>query len=457
MKRVRSPSHSAILDAALPIPVLSDWKLLHDSVLALLPTADLVRRSLARAGAGAGRRQYLKVAAFDMDDTLITPLSGAVFPHDDPKDWKWLTPSVPGCLRHLYDAGFMVVVLSNQAGIGGKKWNEKKADAVKRKILLLSESLNVPFTALLSTKDNEWRKPSVGMWNLLEEHIRSTVKEDVAIDGQQRGFVFYVGDAAGRTITTLAGRKRDFSCSDRKFALNIGVPFLTPEQLYLHPLTQLLDDDKTEGVVHTQQESCAGKRLSESLLLMAEAPCNVNWCGVSPDELHQLPKSYDNLVTSRLTASGTKEVVRLSSPPVFHRAAQEMILFVGFPGCGKTTFFNRFLKPAGYAHVNRDLLKSKEKCLAEASKWWKAGKSVVIDNTSPSHDDCKPFIDLVKQTRRSTVPLPVRLFHFQVSRGMAEHMSAVRARIGIAPRISRVAYNVYQSKFQPWSAETCGR
>jgi bifunctional polynucleotide phosphatase/kinase len=37
---------------------------------------------------------------------------------------------------------------------------------------------------------------------------------------------FFVGDAAGRQYP---GRKSDFSSTDRKWALNIGIPFFTPE------------------------------------------------------------------------------------------------------------------------------------------------------------------------------------------------------------------------------------
>jgi bifunctional polynucleotide phosphatase/kinase len=37
---------------------------------------------------------------------------------------------------------------------------------------------------------------------------------------------FFVGDAAGRQYTS---NKSDFSSTDRKWALNVGIPFFTPE------------------------------------------------------------------------------------------------------------------------------------------------------------------------------------------------------------------------------------
>lgn len=33
---------------------------------------------------------------------------------------------------------------------------------------------------------------------------------------------FYVGDAAGRPANWQPGKKKDFACSDRLFALNLG-------------------------------------------------------------------------------------------------------------------------------------------------------------------------------------------------------------------------------------------
>jgi hypothetical protein len=42
---------------------------------------------------------------------------------------------------------------------------------------------------------------------------------------------FYCGDAAGRPAGN--GRKKDFTDTDRKFALNVGLTFYTPEMYFL--------------------------------------------------------------------------------------------------------------------------------------------------------------------------------------------------------------------------------
>jgi bifunctional polynucleotide phosphatase/kinase len=44
---------------------------------------------------------------------------------------------------------------------------------------------------------------------------------------------FYCGDAAGREQGWTAGRKKDFSCSDRLLAINLGLAFNTPEETFL--------------------------------------------------------------------------------------------------------------------------------------------------------------------------------------------------------------------------------
>ncbi len=165
----------------------------------------------------------MQVAAFDMDGTLITTQSGRVFPKDR-NDWKILYPEVPGKLKRLHEEGHKLVVLTNQAGIASGKVRPAdfaaKAEAVARR-------LGAPLQLFCCAADGgPFRKPRTGVWRLL--NTESCNGGPVDAEGS-----LYCGDAAGRTKDWEPGRKKDFSCSDRLFALNLGLKFLTPEEMFL--------------------------------------------------------------------------------------------------------------------------------------------------------------------------------------------------------------------------------
>ena len=56
----------------------------------------------------------------------------------------------------------------------------------------------------------------------------------------------------------------------------------------------------------------------------------------------------------------------------------ELVILVGSPGAGKSTFVKRHLAPLGYERVNQDILKTREKCLKAATEFLGVKKSVVI-------------------------------------------------------------------------------
>ena len=68
----------------------------------------------------------------------------------------------------------------------------------------------------VSTGQNHYRKPSTTPWDHFEENWNGGVK----LHPRQ---CTYVGDAAGRLKGWQPGKSKDFSCSDRMFAANIGI------------------------------------------------------------------------------------------------------------------------------------------------------------------------------------------------------------------------------------------
>ena len=74
-----------------------------------------------------------------------------------------------------------------------------------------------------------------------------------------------------------------------------------------------------------------------------------------------------------------------------------MIVFIGIQASGKTTFYNKLLACHGYAHINLDTLRTRNKeCLA-IQACYNQRKSFVIDNTNPEKTDRLRYIPDAKE------------------------------------------------------------
>jgi bifunctional polynucleotide phosphatase/kinase len=323
----------------------------------------------------AGRN---KLAGFDIDSTLITTKSGRKFA-TGAKDWKWLYPGVPKKLQELHGEGYRVTFFTNQAGIEKLK---VKPEEVMDKIDAMIYELDIPAFAFVATGTNHFRKPAVTMWEYLEENCNQGEVVD-------RSDSVYVGDAAGRPKDWSPGKPRDFSCSDRKFAANLGVPFYTPEEFFL-----------------------------------GEAPAPFDWGSVDP---------------STVSSSASKPASSYVS------SKQELVVMVGPPASGKSTFSKRIFKPRGYEIVNRDTLGTQNKCIKAAREAIAKGTSVVIDNTNPSPDVRAEYVAIATEAEVSC-----RCFVMQTPLNLANHLNLTRQNQtdGRVRRVPDVGYNVYKKKFE---------
>eukprot|EP01135_Chromosphaera_perkinsii_P007450 Nk52_evm2s859 gene=Nk52_evmTU2s859 len=134
----------------------------------------------------------------------------------------------------------------------------------------------------------------------------------------------------------------------------------------------------------------------------------------------------------------------------------ELVMLVGFPGSGKSTVYRKFFANRGYAHVNQDRLKTKKKCVTECKTLLSEGKSVVIDNTNPSDDTRKEYLNLCRQ-----FAIPARCIHLSIPRSLAfqnniyRHLTSV-AKYGEAESVKKVpmlAYFIYEKRFVPPTKE----
>ncbi|KAH6637347.1 polynucleotide kinase 3 phosphatase-domain-containing protein [Chaetomium tenue] len=339
-----------------------------------------------------------KIAAFDLDSTLITSASGKRYP-DDSADWKWWHHSVPGRLRQLYnDEGYRVVIFTNQGGLTlhpdpkskGPKSAKNRVPGFKQKCSAVLSQLDIPLTLYAATGKDIYRKPRPGMWTEMKEDYDLSESE---IDHENSVFV---GDAGGRIAepkgSSAAGK--DFSCSDRNLAHNINIKYQTPEEFFLGEKPRdFARDFDVANFPYTEEEKD-----------------NEAWA--------TKPKH------------------------------QDIVLFVGFPGAGKSTFYWKYLEPLSYERVNQDTLKSKDKCFKAAADLLGKGESIVVDNTNADVDTRSQWIALARKHK-----VPIRCFWFQTPLQLCEHNAAARAlneKLNPEARqaLPKIAFSGFASRFK---------
>ncbi|KAF2764933.1 PNK3P-domain-containing protein [Teratosphaeria nubilosa] len=346
----------------------------------------------------AERPKPVKIAAFDLDGTVITTKSGNKFARGA-DDWRWWHATVPTKMKELNNDGYAVVIMSNQAAVSlqsdGKtaKGDMKSLNNIKAKITAVLNALDMPISLYAATTHDLYRKPRTGMWDQLLKDYSLADHGDI-----DHGLCIFVGDAAGREGDKAAGIKRDHSSSDRDFAANVAIQFHTPEEFFL-----------------------------------GEA--------VKPFVRGFEPAAYIDVPV-------TSETDR--TPILFTKKHEvELVLFCGSPGAGKSTFYWYTLQPLGYERVNQDILKSRDKCMKVATDFVEDGKSVVVDNTNA---DIETRATWIKMAHRLKVP--VRLVHFTASAKLCEHNDTVRALSGglMNPEqrtiLPRMAFTGFASRYR---------
>eukprot|EP00300_Choanocystis_sp_HF-7_P009539 c16482_g1_i1.p1 GENE.c16482_g1_i1~~c16482_g1_i1.p1 ORF type:complete len:593 (+),score=101.05 c16482_g1_i1:27-1805(+) len=170
----------------------------------------------------SGTSDKVRVAGFDFDACLAR----TQFNSGGPSDWAPFYPHTLSTLRLLYSSGYFLVTATNESTdhISNPRL---VTTAIERKTGRLSQfalALGVPLLCLCACKKDVFRKPARGMWDMLSQHLAK--KYSLSIDMPHS---FYVGDAAGRP--------RDHSDSDKKFAEAVGVKFFTETHFFekIHP------------------------------------------------------------------------------------------------------------------------------------------------------------------------------------------------------------------------------
>ena len=220
---------------------------------------------------------------------------------------------MPAKLRALAFDNYTVIISSNQGRLTDLEGNEvPEATSFKRKLEHIMRALQIPVTLLVACANDLYRKPRTGLWPLIPT---LTGNDGCGLDKEHS---YIVGDAAGR--------KGDFSDSDLHWAMNAEIPFYTPEEFFLG------ETRKPRTHKFHPQWYLDGNEQKE---------CKGEW-------------GY------KLFASGSRLTVGSSPVDTAQLQFMSMIILVGLPGAGKTTFYHRFLRGHGFERRDAHMYESRE-------------------------------------------------------------------------------------------------
>jgi bifunctional polynucleotide phosphatase/kinase len=298
----------------------------------------------------------IKIASFDLDNTLITTKGKHIFPKNK-DDWKFLNNNVENKIKNLYNSGFKIVIFSNQNGISKKKITRED---LNDKIISIINKLSVPIIFYASIYDDINRKPRIGLWSYMIKNKYPNINISES---------FYCGDAIGR--------KGDFASSDFKFSLNIGIKFISPEELF-NNLVNITDYNQ----------------IKKSFF-------NIN----------DYIKSIKSIKLNNLLKKNTK---------------REILLLIGPPASGKTTLAKTLF--SNYKYINQDELKTLNNCKKEVitfiNKNKNKNKDIIIDNTNRNIKTRKIWIEIAKKNN-----FQIRCIDINIPKEFSIHINTYRKLI----------------------------
>jgi bifunctional polynucleotide phosphatase/kinase len=318
-----------------------------------------------------------KIAGFDLDQTLITPKSLKKFPRNS-DDWMWNYQNVKDVLQKLQQDGFEIIIVTNQAGIGQ---SDSKLEEFKKKIENMEKDIrqtnpSLEFQIYCMNNKDIYRKPF------------PTIFENMSID---HDLSFYCGDGAGRP--------KDHTDSDIKFAHNARLHFKTPECVFLNEL-----DEK--GIVRYPE------------LKSSEKP------------YHYVPNV---------------------------RGLPELIIMVGFPASGKSHISRSIVEMGIMQHnriirmINQDTIGTKQRMVRMIKEYIDKNETVLVDNTNLDPTTRNELIGMI-----GGMNYYVRIIHVNTPLERCIHNNYYRYYVsgGVAKLVPDFVYKMMVSKFkQPTKTE----
>ncbi|KAJ3314710.1 DNA kinase/phosphatase Pnk1 [Boothiomyces sp. JEL0838] len=336
-----------------------------------------------------------KVAAFDFDGTIANTKSGNVMPKDG-NDWEWFCSSVPHVLQKLSKAGYSIVIFSNQKN-ALKDHKVKNRAAFQGRIEKTIKELQAmekgngekvpPMLIYAAAEDDLYRKPRTKMWDL----YISMYPEPMADTSKS----FYCGDAAGRSH-----RNADHADTDYKWALNLNMQFIVPQQLFSKDAFKMELDYKT-------------------LQLFDHPPL---------PEISFQPSKFET-------------AIKLPDLDQY-----DILVCVGSPASGKSTFCSK--KIPQFNVINQDTLRSLPNCIKLYKQYLSEGKKIVIDNTNPQEATRKKYLELKNGKKAACLYFTASLEICIHNNFYREFLPLVKGGTEKGKNVPKIALHTYWSKFE---------
>ena len=338
----------------------------------------------------------IKFACFDLDDTLII---GKKYPA------TFTTENVEDKLFELLRRKYMIIIFTNQSGMSGKKFDHSRWRKDKDMLIenfIGKKNIKYMIKIYVAMDHDIYRKPNPTLWNVMLNDIASEFKLDkIRVSNKS----FYCGDACGRLHPSFLKTKihpsskvGDFSDVDIKFANNITprLQFYSPDEYFL------------------------GIEDQHNLRISGFNPCDYFY-----DIINNGCFLYDNFIPC---------------------PKKEVIIMVGRPASGKSSYVKQFILPNNYEIISTDLDKSLQSSLKKMENLLSSKKSIIVDNTNPDMEKRKIYIEMAKKYNYKNI----RCININTSHEISYHLNNVRNIYSNnkIKKINKIVYHIYNKKYQ---------
>ena len=334
---------------------------------------------------------YFKLSDFDNSKPFIG------FDYDNTLSTKFTTNLLPNVENVLLNLGnkYNICIFTNQMGISKGKTSHKQVQQImndfENTILNLSYTNGIPLNIQIfySTEDDMYRKPMIGMFELMKKLLKPHKYE------------YYCGDAAGRID--------DFSISDLYFANNCGIPFKTPEEVF--------------------QNLEPSKKLASKVLKSLQLYSKDNW--------------INGILNNPRKIVDIEDTKNLDKKIKISKKYKNLLILVGPQGSGKSTISNYLSNKYNLGIINGDNQKTKSK-MKKSFKIYESDKEckgIIIDNTCSTIKSRKEWINLLENIEK----WEIKFIYINIDKLISIHLTKYRQCFG-GNKIPSVAIHTFYKK-----------